>query len=121
MKTMKTKTNKTNKTTKPTFQACCLVGAMLLALAAVPALGQNASAALYKSKCVSCHAADGTGSATGKKLGTHDFQSDEVQKMSDADLTAAITTGKKKMPPYGKSLKAEDIAGLVAYLRNLKK
>ena len=44
------------------------------------------SAALFKSRCAGCHAADGTGSPMGKKLGAHDFASADVQKMSDADL-----------------------------------
>ena len=56
----------------------------------------------------------------GKKLGAHDFQTADVQKMSDAELTDVITNGKNKMPKYG-SLKAEDIKGLVAYIRTLKK
>ena len=34
---------------------------------------QSAAEALYKSKCAGCHGADGTGSATGKKMGAHDF------------------------------------------------
>jgi cytochrome c6 len=81
---------------------------------------QNASEALYKSKCAACHGADGTGSAMGKKMGAHDFTSADVQKMSDAELTDIITNGKNKMPKYG-SLKPEDIKGLVAYIRTLKK
>jgi len=82
---------------------------------------QNASEALYKSKCAACHGADGTGSATGKKMGAHDFTTVDVQGMSDAELSTIITNGKNKMPAYGKSLKAEDIKGLVAYIRTLKK
>ncbi len=85
----------------------------------LPAGAQDASA-LYKSKCAGCHAADGTGSAMGKKMGAHDFTSADVQKMSDADLTDIITNGKNKMPKYG-SLKPEEIKGLVAYIRTLKK
>jgi mono/diheme cytochrome c family protein len=57
----------------------------------------------------------------GKKLGAHDFQTAEVQKISDAELSDIITNGKNKMPAYGKSLKADDIKGLVAYIRTLKK
>ncbi len=75
----------------------------------------------YKAKCAACHAADGTGSAVGKKLGAHDFHSPEVQKMSDDDLTAAIAKGKNKMPGYEKTLKPDDIKGLVAYVRTLGK
>ena len=81
----------------------------------------QAAEGIYKGKCAACHGADGTGSAMGKKMGVHDFHSPDVQKQSDADLTAAITNGKNKMPPYGKSLKAEDIQGLVAYIRTLGK
>ena len=82
---------------------------------------QNASEALYKSKCAACHGADGTGSATGKKMGAHDFTTADVQGMSDAELSTIITNGKNKMPKYGASLKPEDIKGLVAYIRTFKK
>jgi cytochrome c6 len=85
----------------------------------LPAHAQSA-ADLFKSKCARCHAADGTGSAMGKKMGAHDFTTAEVQGMSDAQLTDIITNGKNKMPKYG-SLKPEDIKGLVAYIRTLKK
>jgi mono/diheme cytochrome c family protein len=85
------------------------------------ARAQNASEALYKSKCAACHGADGTGSATGKKMGAHDFTTADVQGMSDAELATIITNGKNKMPKYGASLKPEDIKGLVAYIRTFKK
>jgi mono/diheme cytochrome c family protein len=80
---------------------------------------QDAST-LYKSKCAACHGADGTGSSMGKKMGAQDFTSADVQKMSDAELADIITNGKNKMPKYA-SLKPEDIKGLVAYIRTLKK
>jgi cytochrome c6 len=85
------------------------------------ARAQNGSDALYKSKCAACHGADGTGSATGKKMGAHDFTMADVQGMSDAELATIITNGKNKMPKYGASLKPEDIKGLVAYIRTFKK
>ena len=76
---------------------------------------QDASAALFKSKCAMCHGAD------GKKTAGHDFTSAAVQKGSDADLEAVITNGKPpKMPKYGDKLKPEEIKGLVAYIRTLK-
>jgi mono/diheme cytochrome c family protein len=86
----------------------------------LPVRAQNASETLYKGKCAACHGADGTGSPMGKKMGAHDFTTADVQKMSDAELSDIITNGKNKMPKYG-SLKAEDIKGLVAYIRTLKK
>jgi cytochrome c6 len=94
------------------------------ALAVVLSLSLSARAQsggdLFKSKCAGCHGADGTGSAMGKKMGAHDFTTADVQGMSDAQLTDIITNGKNKMPKYA-SLKPEDIKGLVAYIRTLKK
>ncbi len=78
------------------------------------------AASLFKSRCAGCHNADGTGSAMGKKMGAHDFTTAGVQGMSDAQLTEIITNGKNKMPKYS-SLKPEEIKGLVAYIRTLKK
>ena len=78
------------------------------------------AASLFKSKCAGCHGADGTGSAMGKKMGAHDFTSADVQGMTDAQLTDIITNGKNKMPKYG-SLPPDQIKGLVAYIRTLKK
>jgi mono/diheme cytochrome c family protein len=63
-----------------------------------------------------CHGAD------GKKAAGHDLSSAGVQKESDADLTAVITNGQApKMPKYADKLKPEEIKGLVAYIRTLKK
>ena len=74
------------------------------------------AAATYKSKCAMCHGADGA------KVAGHDFSSAAVQKESDADLVAVITDGKPpKMPKYGDKLKPEEVKGLVAYIRTLKK
>ena len=76
---------------------------------------QNAGETLYKSKCAMCHGPD------GKKAAGHDLSSADVQKGSDADLAGVITNGKPpKMPAY-KSLKPEEVTGLVAYIRTLKK
>jgi mono/diheme cytochrome c family protein len=98
------------------------VTAMVLVLfVSAPVSAQGAAEATYKAKCSSCHAPDGSGSAVGKKLGTHDFGGADVQKMSDAELSDLIVKGKNKMPGYEKTLKADDIKGLVAYIRTLKK
>jgi cytochrome c6 len=106
---------------KRDFQVFAVAVALSVVLTlSLSARAQNGSETLYKSKCAACHGADGSGSAMGKKLGAHDFQTADVQKMSDAELTDVITNGKNKMPKYG-SLKAEDIKGLVAYIRTLKK
>ena len=103
------------------FPLLTVVTALVVVLSlSLPAQAQGA-ADTYKAKCAMCHGPDGTGSAMGKKMGAHDFTGPEVQKMSDADLTDVITKGKGKMPAYGEKLKPEEIKGLVAYIRTLKK
>jgi mono/diheme cytochrome c family protein len=93
---------------------------VLAGMFALPSMRAQDASATFKSKCSGCHGAEGTGSAMGKKMGVHDFTSADVQKMSDAELSAIITNGKNKMPKYP-SLKPEEVKGLVAYIRSLKK
>jgi cytochrome c6 len=96
-----------------------------IALAVIFSLSLSARAQsavdTFESKCAPCHGADGTGSAAGKKMGAPDLTAAEVQKMSDANLMDVIAKGKNKMPAYGQKLKPEEIKGLVAYIRTLKK
>jgi cytochrome c6 len=76
----------------------------------------------YKARCAMCHGADGKGdTAMGKKFGLKDLGSAEVQGKSDADLNGIISKGKDKMPAYSDKLSAEQIDGLVKYIRSLKK
>jgi len=102
-----------------------ILAAVSLALALfVPATvrADDTSAALYKSKCAGCHGADGKGDTTmGKAMKLRDLGSAEVQKASDADWTALITAGKNKMPAVGKSLSADQVKGLVGYVRGFAK
>src|ERR1051325_117718 len=94
----------------------------MIAFLSAPAKADTAAAeTTYKAKCAGCHGPDGKGeTATGKMMKVKDFSSEEVQKMSDADLTTAITTGKGKMPPY-KTLSADQVKDLVAYIRTFGK
>ena len=82
----------------------------------------NTAEPTYKTKCAACHGPDGKGeTAMGKTNKIRDLSSADVQKQSDDALTGIIATGKGKMPAYGKSLKPEQIKGLVAYIRGLGK
>src|ERR1700721_202979 len=87
-----------------------IVAAVLTFVLATPlALYAQTAKSTYEAKCAGCHGADGKGStAPGKALGVHDFTSETVSKMSDADLIGAITAGKNKMPASGKSLKDKE-------------
>jgi len=83
---------------------------------------QDGGAASFKTKCAACHGPDGKGeTAMGKANKLRDLGSPDVQKQSDADLTAIIENGKGKMPAYGKSLKPEQVKDLVAYVRSIGK
>ena len=89
-----------------------------IAFLSAPARADTAAAeATYKAKCAMCHGPDGKGETpTGKTLKAKDFASDEVQKQSDADLSAAISGGKGKMPAY-KTLTPDQVKDLTAYVR----
>jgi cytochrome c6 len=103
------------------------IGSPLLLLAAaslfavVPAHAQSGEA-LFKAKCAPCHGADGKGDTSmGKMLKVRDLSSPEVQKQSNAELTAIIENGKSPMPAYKDKLSSGDIKELVSYIRTLKK
>ena len=94
---------------------------MLCCLAAPRAMqAQSDVGKIYKTNCVLCHSADGSGSSpTGKVMHAKDLRSDEVQKESDAALTEVITKGRGKMPAFGAKIKPDDVTKLVAYIRSL--
>jgi mono/diheme cytochrome c family protein len=81
---------------------------------------QSDAAKVYKTNCVLCHAADGSGSSpAGKAMKAKDLRSQEVQEKTDVELAEFITQGKDKMPAFGKKLKPDDIQHLVAYIREM--
>lgn len=79
---------------------------------------------LFAKNCKSCHGKDGLGD--GPKAATlgspcGDLTSKEFQSQADGEIFYKITTGRDKMPAFGKTL-AEDADrwALVNYLRKLK-
>ncbi len=97
----------------------CLITALALpSLASAQAKGQDT----FKAKCAMCHGADGSGSTPmGKSMELKDLGGPAIQSMSDADLTAAVTNGKGKMPAYKGKLTDAQISDVVSYVRSLKK
>ena len=94
---------------------------LVLALALPPITAADA-AADYKAKCQGCHGPGGVPSAgMAKSMGMKDLGSSDVQSMSDADLTGAITNGKGKMTGFKGKLTDAQIKDLVSYIRTLKK
>jgi cytochrome c6 len=79
-----------------------------------------AASATFRSKCAMCHGPDGAGSEVGKSLNVPDLRSQAVQKLSDAELTQAITNGKGGMPAFKDSLSEDQIHSLVGHVRSLR-
>lgn len=99
--------------------------AAILGLAAAlvaPAFAQDSGADTYKTKCQMCHGADGMGmTPAGKALKAASFKTPALVKASDADLIAAVTSGKNKMPAYAGKLTGPQIKSVVGYIRTLQK
>ena len=75
---------------------------------------------IFEYECQKCHERDGKGTKRGKKLGVPDFTDAEWQtSVTDEQLIASITNGKKKMPKQGDKLSPEEIKALVRYVRIL--
>ncbi|HXK24316.1 MAG TPA: cytochrome c [Myxococcota bacterium] len=92
-------------------------GALVLGMTASTAFAD--SSADFKEKCAMCHGENGAGKGKVPAL-----SGAAVQQKSDADLKTAIEKGVKTdkgmMPGYAGKLAAEQIDGLVKYIRSLK-
>jgi mono/diheme cytochrome c family protein len=101
---------------RPRF--CWVLIAVLLCgatpLIAASKASQQAGAILFRDKgCAYCHGVGGTG---GKKAPSLvDIRRNTLWPPDK--MTAQITNGGQKMPPFGDSLTDAEIAQLVAYLR----
>jgi mono/diheme cytochrome c family protein len=85
---------------------------------AMPVFAADGSAT-FKAKCAMCHGADGTKENPG--MGVKSLAGADIQKNSDADLVGAVSKGKNKMPAYAGKLSDDEIKGVVAFVRTLKK
>src|SRR5579862_9226467 len=100
-----------------------------LALLVAGAVSARAAEAkeLWTKNCAKCHGEDGKGKTKmGEKLGVKDYTDAKVQAdFKDADLAKAIKEGVKdgdkvKMKGFP-DLSDDEVKGLVAYIRSLKK
>jgi len=104
------------------------LAAVLVPLMATAAVDKTTERA-WKSKCASCHGADGKGQTDqGKKMKVHDYTKPDWQKSrTDDDLKKAISDGvnkeqdgvKQEMPGFKDSLTPEQTDKLVSYVRSL--
>ena len=96
------------------------VGARLSQAAATPA--GDAGKTTFEDNCAVCHDEDGSGStAIGMTLMVPDLRSAEAQKHTDKELIDIVTNGMDPMPSFKDKLSADEIKGVVAYIRTLAK
>jgi mono/diheme cytochrome c family protein len=78
---------------------------------------------LYEKKCAECHGKDGRAkSIRGKLSHARDLTDAEwQQRVSDERIYNSISSGKGKMPAFGKKLSEAEISSLASYVRSLKK
>lgn len=93
---------------------------------ALPAIGAEDGAALFKTKCAACHGKTGAADTPiAKAKNIKDLASPDIQKMTDADLTNMIANGgpnKTKGHDFkAKGLTDDQIKALVTFIRTLKK
>ena len=97
-----------------------LVG--LLAAAIAPAIAQSAGTDVYKTKCQSCHGAQGTPNpGIAKAMGVKPANDPSVKSSSEAQMITDTTNGKGKMPAFKGKLTEAQIKDSVEYFRSLGK
>jgi len=76
--------------------------------------------ATYKAKCASCHGAAGTPSAgMAKMMGIKAASDPDIKKLTDAQVIAAIKSGKGKMKPIA-GLTDAQIKDVATFYKGLK-
>jgi mono/diheme cytochrome c family protein len=97
-----------------------LVGVAALVLITSSVAWAADGAAVYKAQCAKCHGDTGNADTTvGKAMKVPALAGDaNIQKMSESDVAARIS-GNAKHPPTVKSLSADDVNAVAAYVKQL--
>jgi len=78
--------------------------------------------ALFLANCTGCHGKNADGNTpAGKAWSVPDLRSQQVQAMSDQQLTQIIRQGRGRMPAWGGLFSPIDIEHLLTYVRSLPK
>lgn len=107
--------------TSPVIALAVLAGT--LAASASTAMPQDDVAVVYARNCAMCHGASGAGDgavAASLTVRPPDFTAEAwKESRTDDQITAAIRDGASGMPGFGQRMTAEQIAALVAYIREM--
>ncbi len=104
------------KTTKLAMLVAMIAVALFILIPNLSWAGDD-GAAVYKAKCAACHGADASGKPAAK---IPSLVSDEVKKMSDEDISKAVTE-KAKHAGVARSLTPDQVKAVVSYIRSLQK
>jgi mono/diheme cytochrome c family protein len=86
------------------------------------AFAQVPGADTFKAKCAMCHGADGLATTpTAKNFKVVSFKDPSQVKLTDAQIAAATTNGKGKMPAYKDKLTDAQIKDVIGYILTLQK
>jgi mono/diheme cytochrome c family protein len=97
-----------------------LVLAAVVSLAGTVSFAQSTGEATYKAKCQMCHGATGTPSAgMAKAMGIKAASDPDIQKLTVAQVSAAVKDGKGKMKLIA-GLTDEQIKEVSAFYKGLK-
>ena len=87
---------------------------LLLCCGNIALAQQQPGKKVFEAKCVECHGANGT-------KGRFHAANLQLSRLADAELLRIVSKGKKWMPSWEKSLKPEEIAAVVNYIKTLRK
>ncbi len=99
-----------------------MLAAAMAAMTMMAAFAQGPGAETYKTKCQTCHGADGlANSGVGKIMKVKPATDPQVKSLSEAAMIAAVRNGSGKMQAYKSSLTDAQIKDAVDYFRTFVK
>lgn len=100
------------------LMAVGFAGVMLFSVSNLAWSADSPGETIFKSKCILCHGADGTGNTPlGKQLQAANLHSRDVQKRTNAELHKIVHDGQTNMPSFAEQLSDEEITQVIKYVR----
>ncbi|MGD0547077.1 MAG: cytochrome c [Terracidiphilus sp.] len=96
-----------------------LAMAIVMSLAGAVCFAQSGGEATYKAKCAMCHGPAGTPSAGMAKMGVKPVSDPGIKALTEAQVIAAVKSGKGKMHPVA-GLTDAQVKDVAAFFKSLK-
>ena len=96
--------------------------AAIILLSGAVGFSQTSGEATYKTKCQSCHGAEGMPNpGIAKAMGVKPASDPSVKSLSEAQMISDTANGKGKMPAFKSKLSDAEIKASVDYFRTFAK